>query len=165
MIILETRRLFLREIIPDDSEAAYELNLDPEVIQYTGDVTFANIEEAREFLRVYDHYKKYGFGRWAVIDKSNQEFLGWCGLKYTSKLNEHDIGFRFFKKHWNKGYATEAATACLDAGFNRFGMKQIVGRVMPENKASIRVLIKSAWSFWKKGSVKVKRNLFIAKNL
>ena len=44
------------------------------------------------------HYEKYDFGRWAVIDKENDAFLGWCGLKFTPELAEYDIGFRFFKK-------------------------------------------------------------------
>jgi ribosomal-protein-alanine N-acetyltransferase len=50
-----------------DAQLAYDLNLNPEVIKYTGDVPFKNIEEARSFIIDYDHYSKYGFGRWAVI--------------------------------------------------------------------------------------------------
>jgi len=147
MKILETERLYLREITADDAQRAYDLNLDPEVIRYTGDVAFLNVEEARKFLVTYDHYKIYGFGRWAVIDKNTNEFLGWCGLKFTPALDEYDIGFRFFKKHWNKGFATEAARACIDLGFKKFGMKVIVGRAMPDNKASIRVLTKIGLNF------------------
>ena len=139
LIILQTARFYLRELTPADAEQAYLLNLDPEVVQYTGDVAFKSIDEAKKFLENYSHYKKYGFGRWAVIAKTNHEFLGWCGLKYTQDLNEFDIGFRFFKKHWNKGFATEAATACIEIGFEKFGMETIVGRVMQANKGSIKV--------------------------
>lgn len=141
-IVLETERLFLREHTIDDAEYAYNLNLDPEVIKYTGDESFESIDEAQKFLLSYNHYKKYGFGRWAVINKVTQEYLGWCGLKYTPELDEYDIGYRLFKKHWNKGYASEAAIACLKIGFNKFGMKTIVGRAMKENNASIKVLQK-----------------------
>ncbi len=140
--ILETQRLYLREITPEDAEYAYGLNLDPEVIKYTGDEPFESVSSARTFLENYDQYKKYGFGRWAVINKTDHEFLGWCGLKYTADLNEVDIGFRFFKKHWNRGYATESAKACLDLGFNNFGILNIVGRAMKENFRSIAVLEK-----------------------
>ncbi|MBI3235835.1 MAG: GNAT family N-acetyltransferase [Bacteroidetes bacterium] len=147
MHILETNRLYLREITPDDAEQAYLLNLDPEVLQYTGDDPFGSIEEARTFLENYDHYTKYGFGRWGVINKENEEFLGWCGLKYTPELDEHDIGYRFAKKHWNKGYATEAAKACIDLGFTQFKLKTIVGRAMKENIGSIRVLQKIGLTF------------------
>jgi RimJ/RimL family protein N-acetyltransferase len=140
--ILETQRTFLREITVSDAENAYVLNLDPEVIQYTGDDSFESIEQARRFLENYDHYSTYGFGRWAIITKTDNEFIGWCGLKFTADLNEFDIGFRLFKKHWNKGYATETAKACIDLGFEQFGMTTIVGRAMKANIGSIRVLEK-----------------------
>ncbi len=141
-MIVETERLYLREMVPEDAENAYLLNLDPEVVRYTGDEPFSSIEEARTFLQNYDHYRKYGFGRWAVIRKSDGEFLGWCGLKYTPEPDEYDIGFRFFRRYWNMGYATEAAKACLELGFSKFGMRQIVGHVMLGNRASARVLEK-----------------------
>lgn len=100
------------------------------------------LKKPKEFLGNYDHYKKYGFGRWAVINKENEEFLGWCGLKFTEKLNEYDIGFRFFKKHWNKGYATESAKACIGYGINNHKLPEILGRAIKEKKASIKVLEK-----------------------
>ena len=149
MKILETERLYLREMTPEDAENAYLLNLDPDVLKYTGDEPIKNIETARTFLENYDHFKKYGFGRWAVISKNENEFLGWCGLKYVEDHNEFDLGFRFFKRHWNKGYATEAAIVCLDLGFNRFKMPEIVGHAMKENIASIRVLEKCGMTYHK----------------
>lgn len=147
--LLETDRLYLREITPDDALFAYELNADEEVIRYTGDGPFESVEEAKTFLENYDHYRKYGFGRWLVVRKSDNELVGWCGLKYSEDADEYDIGFRFFKKHWNSGYATESAAACLKIGFEKFGMKTIVGRARVENLASVRVLEKLGLSFSK----------------
>lgn len=140
--ILETERLWLREITADDAAEAYRLNLDPDVIRYTGDDAFESVEEAQKFLASYPDYQKNGFGRWAVIRKKDLAFLGWCGLKYDAKLNETDIGFRFFKTYWNNGYATESASACLRYGFEKLKMTEIVGRAMHENHASIAVLEK-----------------------
>jgi [ribosomal protein S5]-alanine N-acetyltransferase len=148
-MITETTRLLLREITVADAEQAYLLNLDPEVIRYTGDEAFKSVEEAEKFLAAYDPYRKYGFGRWAVIDKNTNEFLGWCGLKFHEKENFYDIGFRFFKKHWGKGYATEAALACLDLGFKTFRMPEIIGRAAKENLASIRVLTKIGMQYYR----------------
>jgi len=142
MIVLETERLFLREFKVSDGQHFYSLNLDKEVLKYTGDHSFNNVKEAEEFLSKYHHYKKYGYGRWAVIRKQDDAFLGWCGLKCTPSTNEVDIGFRFLKNHWNKGYATEAAEACLDIGFEKFKITCIVGRAMKKNKPSIKVLEK-----------------------
>jgi len=140
--ILETNRLILRELNVCDSKVFYELNLNPNVIKYTGDKAFEDVSEAKKFLCNYKDYEINGFGRWAVIDKNNGEFLGWCGLKYVPKLNETDIGFRFFEKYWNKGFATESAKACLNYGFENFNLKTIIGRAMAENTASIKVLEK-----------------------
>ncbi len=147
-IVIETERLILREQTVDDAENAYLLNLDPDVVKYTGDAAFASIEEARNFLLNYSHYKIYGFGRWTLINKETNDYLGWCGLKYTPELDEYDIGFRLMKRHWNKGYATEAAKAAIEFGFNNFRMKTIVGRAMKANTDSIKVLQKLGLRFF-----------------
>lgn len=138
--ILQTPRLILREFHLEDAENFYELNRNPNVIKFTGDSSFQSISEAEEFLRNYDDYKRNGYGRWAVIEKDLGEFLGWCGLKFDGK--ETDIGFRFFEKHWNKGFATESAKACLEYGFNKLNLNEIVGRAMKENIGSHKVLEK-----------------------
>ncbi len=140
--ILETSRCFLRELTVDDAENFYLLNLDFEVVKYTGDVSFSSIAEAKSFLENYNQYKKFGYGRWAVIEKTTNDFLGWCGLKYLPDLDETDLGYRFFKKYWNQGYATETARACIDYGFTELHLSKIIGRSMKANISSIKVLEK-----------------------
>jgi len=147
MKILETNRLYLRRITIEDAENIYLLNLDPEVIQYTGDDAFDSVASAQHFVTHYDHYNKYDFGRWAVIGKNNHTFLGWCGLKYTPETDEYDIGFRFLKKYWNQGYATEAALACIALGFEKYKMPRIIGRARKDNASSIKVLEKIGMSY------------------
>ena len=142
LIPLQTTRFILREFQPEDAEYLFQMNEDWDCIKYTGDVAFENVEEAENFIKNYDHYQKYGFGRWTVLDKVSGEFLGWCGLKYDEELHEYDLGFRFLKKHWGKGFATEASVFCLKLGFEKFKIPEIVGRVMPENLVSIKVLEK-----------------------
>lgn len=141
-IILETKRLYLREFEVIDGVYLFELNNDPDVIKYTGNSAFKSIEEAKNFVENYDDYEKNGYGRWAVCLKSTNEFLGWCGLKYDPKKNEVDLGFRFFQQKWGNGYATEAAKACVNYGFSVLKINKIVGRAYIENKASIAVLEK-----------------------
>lgn len=145
--VLETNRLLLRELTVEDAVDFYKLNENPNVIRYTGDSSFKNIEDAYTFLENYKDYEVNGYGRWAVIDQSSHEFLGWCGLKYDGSKNETDIGFRFFEEHWNKGLATESATACLKYGFEQLHLDRIVGRAMSENTASIMVLQKLGLTF------------------
>ncbi|MEQ8625521.1 MAG: GNAT family N-acetyltransferase [Vicingaceae bacterium] len=148
---IETKRLLLRELDISDSEDFYNLNSDPEVLKYTGDKAFLSISEAESFLINYDDYNKNGFGRWAVVSKDSNDFLGWCGLK----LNEEkliDLGFRFFKNQWNKGYATESSLASLKYGFNNLKINEIIGRASADNKASVKVLEKLRMNFWKNDS-------------
>lgn len=132
-----------------DADSIYLLNLDADVLKYTGDKPFESIENARKFLKNYDHYNNYGFGRWAVIHKTSNKYLGWCGIKYTPDLDEYDIGFRFFKNYWNNGYATESAKACLNLGFGKYQITEIVGRAMKENIGSIKVLEKIGLTYFK----------------
>jgi len=148
-IIIETSRLLLSELIEEEAEEMYLLNSDKEVIQYTGDDGFANIEAARQLILNYQQYKKYGYGRWTARLKETNEFIGWCGLKFNEDIEEVDIGYRLLKKHWNKGYSTEAAKACLDYGFNQHNIKRIIGRAEKRNGASVRIFEKLDMHFEK----------------
>ena len=147
--ILETKRTKIRPLTPEDAEHFHMLNQDPEVLRYTGDDPFKNVDAARAFLKQYDQYEKYGLGRMAVIDKKTQDFLGWCGLKYSPETREYDIGYRFYRKYWNMGYATETSRAFIDYGLNTLKLDEIVGRAMTDNAASIRVLQKTGMVFLK----------------
>ena len=144
---LETPRTLLRKLTTEDGKDFYTLNLDEEVVKYTGDRPFATIQNAVDFLAAYDQYEKYGVGRLAVIEKETAAFLGWCGLKYSADKNEYDIGFRFHKKYWNQGFATETAKKCLEYGFNELKIEKIVGRAMKENYGSIKVLEKIGMTY------------------
>jgi RimJ/RimL family protein N-acetyltransferase len=144
---LETERTWMRKLTVEDAADLYRLNADPDVIKYTGDDPFTTIDEARQFLAQYDQYTAYGVGRLAVIEKSTQSFIGWCGLKYTPETHAYDIGFRFFKACWNRGFATETAKKCLEYGFEVLNLDEIISRVMKDNMASIQVLKKLGMSF------------------
>lgn len=144
---IETERTIMRKLTKEDANNFYTLNLDEEVLKFTGDKPFEDLQTAMDFLTNYDQYEKHGVGRLAVIDKATTKFVGWCGLKYNQDKDEYDIGFRFHKGYWNKGYATETSKKCLDFGFNELGIKKIVGRAMKENIGSIKVLEKIGMTF------------------
>jgi len=149
--ILETERLILRELVVNDAENLWKLNSDKEVIKFTGDSSFKSMNQAKIFLQNYQDYKTNGFGRWAVVFKESLEFIGWCGLKLNEE-KEIDIGFRFFRKHWNKGYATESAMAVIEYGFKHLDIREIIGRSAIENAASVSVLKKLNMEFYKIGN-------------
>lgn len=138
----ETERLEFRKFSAGDAPGFFELNNDPEVTRFTGDVAFADEAAAREFLVGYDHYARHEFGRWSLYLKGTGRYVGFCGLKYSPEKDEVDLGFRIGREHWGQGLATEAGRAALELGFERFGLRKIVGRAMAGNLASHRVLEK-----------------------
>jgi len=140
--IIQSNRLFLRHFILDDAKNFFHLNNDSEVLKHTGDLPFANEQQALEFIQHYDTYQKTGIGRYAVIRKENEAFLGWCGLKYHPQERTVDLGFRFFKKHWNLGFATESSQAVIDYAFNTLLYPRLVAHAHIDNNASHRVLEK-----------------------
>ena len=154
-MIIETDRLLLREYVEEDAEAFFKLNSDPEVLRFVPDKALLNVEQARQIL--IDHpiadYRKHGFGRGACILKSTGEQIGFGGLKYLEELGEVDVAYRFMPTQWGQGLATEAALAAVRFGFDKLRLKSaagrirrvrtIIGLVMPENLASVRVLEKT----------------------
>jgi len=149
-IKLETERLYLREFSIEDVQLLIDLNADEEVTRYTGDGPVKDLEEVKRILTdiIFPQYKN-NIGRWAVHLKSSNEFIGWCGLKDIQEDNEVDLGYRFFKKHWGKGYATESAKAVLEYGVNKLKLKNIIARAAKENTASIHVIKKLGMTYLK----------------
>ena len=148
---LETDRLNLRAFTLDDIHAAYEMDRDPEVNRYTGEKGVQSIDDMRQRIlhHVIGDYEKHGFGRFAVDEKSSGDFIGFAGLKYLPEMDEVDIGYRFVRRCWGKGIATEAGEAVMDYGWGTLGLKRIIGLVLEGNRASIRVLEKLGLQFEK----------------
>lgn len=142
-IVIETPRLLLRTFTEADAHLVYELSVDPEVTKYTHDPV-TTLKQAGIILQqvILPQYALYNHGRWAVHLKPNLEFAGWCGLKCRPERNEVDLGYRFLKKFWGNGYATESAYASIRYGFEKLDIPCITGRVQPGNIASLRVLEK-----------------------
>lgn len=147
-IIIETERLILRTFTIEDAHLILQLNKDPEVVRYTLD-PIKSLKQAKEVLEqtILPQYVLNNHGRWAVHLKSDLEFIGWCGLKARPERNEIDLGYRFIQSAWGKGFATEAAFACLKYGFEVLNLPRIVGRAMPENIASLKILEKCGMKY------------------
>jgi RimJ/RimL family protein N-acetyltransferase len=142
-IILQTPRLYSREFTLDDAQLLVDLNSDPRVTKYTEKGPITTIEDAIKRLQT-DILPQYPnkLGRWAVFLRSNDEFIGWCGVKYIEREKVYTLGYRFFHKHWGKGYATEAAKGSLDYATTVLNLKGILAKAMKENTASIHVMKK-----------------------
>ena len=147
-VVIETERLLLRTFTMNDVQLVYDLNSDSNVTRYTYDL-IAGHEQAKQILEqvIIPQYALYNHGRWAVHTKNDLEFIGWCGLKYRFERNEVDLGYRFKTTVWGKGFATESAYASLEYGFNKLNIQKIVGRAVPSNVGSWRVLEKIGMQF------------------
>jgi [ribosomal protein S5]-alanine N-acetyltransferase len=153
-IIFQTPRLILRQFTEADAPLILSLNSDPEILKYLHEPILETIEQAEKVLQdiILPQYKN-NLGRWAMHTKNNMDFIGWCGLKYRSDIDEIDLGYRLMQKAWGKGFATEAAQHTLDHGLNKLQLKLITGRAHIENIASIKVLEKIGMDYIGEGIV------------
>ena len=148
-IVARTPRLVLKCFSIRDAAGFFELNSDPEVLRFTGDIPFSSVKEARNFIRTYEHYERHGFGRWSLFLADTKEYLGFCGLNFSESKQEVDLGFRLHRRFWRQGFATEAGFASLRLGFSTYCLDRIVGRAMKDNTASLHVLEKLGMTFEK----------------
>jgi ribosomal-protein-alanine N-acetyltransferase len=146
--MLETERLILRPAILADAPLLLDLNSDPDVVRYTGEGSLANIFEAEKLVkdRLIPQFAQNKMGRFSTFLKDGT-YIGWCGLKYFPETNEVDLGYRFKKKFWAKGYGSEAAFITLKYGFETLGLKRIIAKAMPDNIGSIKVMQKMKMTF------------------
>jgi ribosomal-protein-alanine N-acetyltransferase len=145
---IETERLILREMIPSDDEGMFELDSNPEVHRFVGKSPVTLIDESRLMIEnIRMQYDENGIGRWAVILKETNEFIGWSGIKLIKDtINNHqnfyEIGYRFIQKHWGKGYATEAGLAFVDYAFNEMKVENLYAYADAGNINSRHILEK-----------------------
>jgi RimJ/RimL family protein N-acetyltransferase len=149
--MIETARLRLRMFGPEDLDDLAALFADPEVVRYVGDGKPIDREEAGKTLdSIIQHWHRYGFGRWAVEDKTTREFVGYGGLR--SLFGMPEVVYHFATRHWGKGLATELGKASLKYGFETHRFARIVAIAKPENAASIHVMEKLGMHFEKRTS-------------
>ena len=147
-IFAETERLVLRELLLSDAEGMFELDRDKEVHRYLGNKPIKTIQQSIDIITfVQKQYIDNGIGRWAVIEKETNEFIGWSGLKLVQeKINNHvnyyDMGYRLRRKFWGHGIATETSIIARDYGFQQLKLKEIYGTADSQNIASKIVLQK-----------------------
>ena len=158
--VLETKRLLLRHLTPDDLNDLFALYRDDEVIQYIPDAP-KSYEETKEELVwiIKEYYGRYGFGLWAVILKETGSFIGRCGLiPWTIEDHEEvEVAYALIRKYWGKGLGTEAAQAIARYGFVHLHFSRLICMTVSENHASIRVAQKIGMTFEKEVEVDGKR--------
>ncbi|RZJ69182.1 GNAT family N-acetyltransferase [Flavobacterium sp.] len=144
---IQTARLLLRPLGPEDLDGLFALDSNPNVHTYLGRNPVTSKDEIVQVISgIQQQYKQNGIGRWAVIEKATNEFLGWAGLKLQKNTNGreayYDFGYRLREEFWGKGYATEAGKAWISYGFEKMNLPEINAYVSAGNAASRKVLEK-----------------------
>jgi RimJ/RimL family protein N-acetyltransferase len=142
-IFIETPRLILRQWKQSDEEPYISLNADPEVMEYFPSVKTPT-ETLAQIERIAAYIDKNGYGFWAVERKDNQQFIGFTGICEPG-FDAHftpciEVGWRLSKENWGHGFATEAALACLDFGFDKLSLKEIYSFTSIHNYRSEKVM-------------------------
>ena len=142
---LETERLILRDFVKDDWQEVLVYQSDPLYLRYN-DWTERTPESVQDFigwfLNQQQQESRIKF-QLAVVLKSSNQLIGNCGVRMAEAgSSEADIGYELNPNHWNHGYATEAASAIVDFGFNHFGVHRIWADCIAENVGSAHVLEK-----------------------
>lgn len=142
--ILETERLYLREMTQDDFSSLCKILQDEETM-YAYEGAFTD-SEAQEWLdRQLARYRKWGFGLWAVMLKENEKMIGQCGLTMQPWKDEEvlEVGYLFERSYWHKGYATEAAKACKQYAFDVLKAEDVCSIIRDTNTASQNVAVRN----------------------
>jgi len=140
---LKTNRLTLRPLQPLDAIVLHHIYQSEGVLRYFPDPDPPPPEKIQRLIAAQlAHWEKYGYGNWGILPEGEKEIVGWAGLQFLPELDETEVGYLLDRPFWGKGYATEAALASLNFGFERFNMDHIIALVHPDNLASRRVIEK-----------------------
>jgi RimJ/RimL family protein N-acetyltransferase len=144
--MLETERLALRPFVETDTDAVFALRSDGEMMRFIR--APQGRKEAEGWIRlVSSRWTDEKIGLCAVLEKAAGQLIGWCGLWRLKETREIEIGYAIDKKLWGRGFATEAAAATLEYGFDNLELDKIVAVARPENKGSWRVMEKLGMTF------------------
>ena len=143
--LFQSERLGFRNWINSDTSKMIDISSDPDVMQFFPAI--ATKIQTIEFIdRMKLMYIAKGYCYFAVDQLKDGNFIGFIGLYYQTYVSQFtpsvDVGWRLNKKCWNKGLATEGAKKCLDYGFNKLGLKNIIATTPIINIKSIRVMEK-----------------------
>lgn len=144
MTVLETERLYLREMVPSDFPSLCKI-LQDETAMYAYEGAFSDAEVQEWLERQISRYRKWGFGAWAVVLKESGEMIGQCGLTMQPWKGKEllEVGYLFQRAHWHNGYATEAAKGCIQYAFEVLQAEEVCSIIRDSNIASQKVALKN----------------------
>jgi len=146
VILAETDRLILRTLREDDIDHLMSIWGNEEVMQYSGGAGTKEMEI--KSLRFYMNlFAEKRYSPFAVILKHEHLFVGFCGFNPPHQNGPVELMYHFAKDHWKKGYATEAAQACIIYAKSVLNLDRITAYIDPDNIKSENVLIKLGYLY------------------
>lgn len=145
-ILLETERLRLRRFTAEDADLLVELDSDPEVMRY---ITYGRTTPKSAYVETYlprwfaIYESQPGKGYFAAESRATGGFLGWLHLRDDRLEPDYvELGYRFRRSEWGRGYATEGGLALLRHAFLELLVPKVSARTLLGNVASQRVMEK-----------------------
>ncbi len=135
---VQTRRLLLRCFRADDLDAHAAMDADPEVMRYMGGIVDRE-ESWRRMAAHVGHWVLNGYGTWAVERKADGVLVGRIGLWKPEGWPGVEVGWKLVRHAWGNGYATEAARASIEWGWEMLDVPALISLIHPQNDASMRV--------------------------
>ena len=150
---LETKRLILREPVPEDVEALAPMYADPEVMRYVSDGrTLTRADTELSVRRMIERWDDDGFGLFTTLRQDDGVVIGRVGIliwnsetwepttrAQASGPTEVEVGYTLGRDFWGQGYATEAAGAVRDRALNGLGANRVIALIIHGNTASENV--------------------------
>jgi len=142
--ILETENLILRQLTLDDAQDQLEYAQDDEIAGFglwlPEKTLQENIDDIQEAIKYYATGTNF---TWAVEHRNDRKMIGRLSLGAVHEGGfRAELGYAYNRLYWGNGYATEAARAVLQFGFDHLKLHRVGATVLPDNTGSIRVLEK-----------------------
>jgi [ribosomal protein S5]-alanine N-acetyltransferase len=149
---IETDRLLMRRLQDSDAHEFFKTVGDPDVMKYWRGTDKTEDDALKRIRKMENHWKKHGFGDWAVVEKRTDGLIGFCGVHYIDFMPEVNIGYAFKKEKWRQGFGYESGTAALAFGFKELELDFITAVIEKPNIASRNLAQKLNLTFWKEFS-------------
>lgn len=145
MLPIVTPRLRLREFTMQDAPLVLALLTDPDFIRNVTDRGVHTLEDATNYISrgPLASYAQHGIGLWCMERLDDDQAVGMCGLIRREGLADVDVGYTLLPAWRGLGYASEAATACVQYGLTQLQLPRVVAYINADNQASARVLAKA----------------------
>jgi ribosomal-protein-alanine N-acetyltransferase len=145
-----TERLTGRRPEPGDLAEWVRIFGDPRIAEAIWPAEMRTPEKVAATLKSsIEHWERWGFGAWTVIERASARIVGRVGLEHTTKFGQPEVELEWFidPDAWGRGYATEMAGEAVRAAFTTLGLDSLISYTTPDNLASQRVMRKLGMTY------------------